>query len=162
MNVRTWKSVFTAIFSLLVLAYAIQNVANLSGGMYGSFEYVLSQADHVAYPNSAIPAITSPALIWAALITVLLLEFAAAGLTGLGALQMWQQRNSTGEAFSAAKKHALNGLGIAVIVWLLLFGTFGAAVYQMWQTAVGAGSQNGAFQFSVYALLLFGLLCLED
>jgi hypothetical protein len=32
----------------------------------------------------------------------------------------------------------------------------------MWQTAIGASSYNGAFQLTVYALLLFGLVSLED
>jgi predicted small integral membrane protein len=162
MSVRIWKIVFTAIFSLLVFAYAVQNVANISGGMYSSFVYVLSQADHVAYPESVVPAITNPALIWATLSAVLVLEFASAALTAFGAWQMWQHRKSNAGEFASAKRHALNGFGVAVVVWLLFFGTFGAAVFQMWQTTLGAGSFNGAFQYTVYALLLFALVGSEE
>ena len=145
-----------------MISYAVQNVANLSGGMYSSFAYVLSQADHVAYAESAVPAITQPFLIWATLLVVLILEFACAGLTGFGAWNMWKNRNGSTAEFAIAKRQALNGLGIAVIIWFLLFGTFGAAVFQMWQTQIGASSYNGAFQFTVYALVLFGLLSIED
>ena len=162
MNIRIWKTIFTAIFSLLVFAYAAQNVANISGGMYASFVYVLIQADHVAYAESVVPAITHPALIWTTLVFVLVLEFASAALTAVGAWQMWQHRAASAQDFASAKQHALNGFGIAVIVWLLLFGTFGAAVFQMWQTTIGAGSFNGAFQLTVYALLLFGLISISD
>ena len=162
MNIRSWKTIFTAIFGLLILIYALQNVANINGGMYASFEYVLNQADHAAYPESVIPAITPPALIWGVLLLVLGLEFACAVFIGIGSWNMWKQRDASAADFGAAKKHAMNGLGLAVIVWFLLFGTFGAAAFQMWQTAIGASSYNGAFQLTVYALLLFGLVSLED
>lgn len=162
MNIRVWKIVFTVIFSLLVFSYAVQNVANITGGMFASFAYVLSQADHSAYPESVMPAITQPALIWAVLLLVLVLEFICGTLVALGACNMWKYRAGTSAEFRAAKIHALNGFGVGVVVWLLLFGTFGAALFQMWQTEVGTSSFNGAFQLTVYSLLLFGLISLED
>ena len=162
MTVRAWKAVFTAIFSLLVLSYAVQNVANLTGGMFSSFVYVLSQADHLAYPESVVPSVTQPWLIWATLLLVLSLEFVCAALTGYGAWRMWKHREQSAISFASAKKHALNGLGVGVVIWFLLFGTFGAAVFQMWQTEIGASSFNGAFQLTIYALLLFGLVSIED
>ena len=162
MNIRTWKIIFTAIFGLLVFAYAIQNVANITGGMFGSFAYVLSQADHVAYPESVFPAITHPVLVWVVLLFVLVLEFLCVTLVALGAWNMWQRRSGTSAEFRKAKTHALNGFGVGVVVWLLLFSTFGAALFQMWQTEVGASSFNGAFQLTVYSLLMFGLISLED
>ncbi|SHG97136.1 DUF2165 family protein [Ferrimonas marina] len=162
MTIRAWKAVFVAIFSAMALIYALQNVANLGGGMYASFAYVLGQADHAAYPESIFPAIHSPLLIWFALLTVLLLEFACAGLTGLGAWRMWRARQASGSDFRTACLPALNGLGVAVLVWMLLFGTFGGALFQMWQNQVGSGSANGAFQLTVYALLLFGLLSMPE
>ncbi len=162
MNIRSWKTVFTAIFALLVFSYAVQNVANITGGMYSSFAYVLSQTDHLAYSVSVVPEITQPLLIWSVLLVVLSLEFTSAALTGFGAWNMWKHRGGASNEFALAKRHALNGVGLAVIVWFLLFGTFGAAVFQMWQTEIGAGSFNGAFQLTVYGLLLFGLISVED
>jgi predicted small integral membrane protein len=162
MTIRAWKAAFTAIFFLLVLSYAVQNVANITGGMYSSFAYVLSQSDHLAYPKSVVPAITQPLLIWATLLVVLALEFTCAALTGYGAWSMWKNRNGTTAEFTSAKKQALNGVGVAVIIWFLFFGAFGAAVFQMWQTEIGASSFNGAFQITIYGLILFGLLSIED
>lgn len=162
MSIRSWKSVFTAIFSVLVLSYAVQNVANLTGGMYSSFTYVLSQADHVAYPESVVPAVTQPVLIWMVLLSVLVLEFVCVAFTSFGAWDMWRHRKASSSEFTAAKKHALNGLGIAVVIWFLLFGTFGAALFQMWQTEIGSSSFNGAFQLTVYGLLLFGLISTDE
>ncbi|MFT7651935.1 MAG: putative small integral membrane protein [Candidatus Azotimanducaceae bacterium] len=162
MTIRAWKAVFTAIFFLLVFSYAIQNVANITGGMYSSFAYVLSQSDHLAYPESVVPVITQPWLIWTVLLSVISLEFVCAALTGYGAWCMWKYREGTTQEFAEAKKQALNGLGLAVVIWFLLFGTFGAAVFQMWQTEIGASSFNGAFQITIYALILFGLISVED
>ena len=162
MSTRAWKAVFTAIFFLLVLSYAVQNVANITGGMYSSFAYVLGQSDHVAYPRSVIPAVTQPILVWATLLLVLSMEFLCAALTGFGAWRMWKNRKGSSSEFASAKKYALNGFGVGVLVWFLLFGTFGAALFQMWQTEIGTSSFNGAFQLTVYALLLFGLIATED
>jgi len=116
----------------------------------------------MAYPKSVVPPVTQPVLIWAVLLIVLGLEFACAALTGFGAWSMWKKRDASSKEFAAAKKHALNGLGVAVVIWLLLFGTLGAAVFQMWQTQIGTGSFNGAFQFTVYGLLLFGLISIGE
>ena len=68
MSVRGWKAIFVAIFSFIILAYAVQNVFNITGGMHYSFQYVLGQADHTAYPNSFVPAIDNNILIWHAFI----------------------------------------------------------------------------------------------
>lgn len=162
MGSRAWKTIFVAIFSLMALIYAVQNVANLNGGMYASFAYVLGQADHVAYANSVVPAISHPLMIWLPLLLVLALEFISGGLMALGALAMWRTRNASSEQFNASKRHAVNGIGLAIICWFLLFGVMGGALFQMWQTQIGSGSYNGAFQFTVYGLVLFAIVSLED
>ncbi len=153
---------FSAIFGVMVLLYAIQNVANITGGMYASFQYVLGQSDHVAYPASVVPPLTHPVWIWMALTLVLVLEFACGAFVLLGAWKMWMARAGTNEEYRAAKRYALNGFGIGVVVWFLLFGALGGAAFQMWQTEIGASSFNGAFQLVVYSLLLFGLVSMDE
>ena len=37
-----------------------------------------------------------------------------------------------------------------MLVWFGLFGVIGSAFFQMWQTQVGTGSMNGAFQYFMY------------
>ena len=162
MSIRIWKIAFSAIFSFLIFAYAVQNVANITDGMFGSFAYVLGQADHLAYPESVVPVIAHPVLIWAVLLIVLASEFLCGILAAIGAWNMWQHRTGTSAEFRAAKTHAINAFGLGVVIWLLFFGTFGGAVFQMWQTEIGTSSFNGAFQLTVYSLLLFGLVSLED
>ena len=66
MAIRYLKMVLLLCVSFQVLLIGIQNFANLDQA-YASVAYVASNADHVAYPNSAFPALTSPLLIWMAL-----------------------------------------------------------------------------------------------
>ena len=161
MNVRIIKTIFVAIIALLCLAYASQNVVNLDAA-YASFAYVMSNVDHVAYPKSFMPAITSPALLWLALVLVVACEFLAGILAARGAVSMWGARNASADEFNNAKKHALAGCAMGVIVWLGFFGVFGGAFFQMWQTEIGKGSMDGAFQFFVSCAVVFIIVSKTD
>jgi predicted small integral membrane protein len=161
MNVRLLKTVFVSIIALLCLVYAIQNVVNLDAA-YASFAYVMSNADHVAYPKSFMPAISSPALLWVALILVVACEFLAGILAAKGAFSMFSTRNATAEEFQKAKRHALMGCALGIIVWLGFFGVFGGAFFQMWQTEIGKASMDGAFQFFLSCAVVFIIVSLTD
>ena len=161
MNVRLIKTIFVAIIALLCLAYATQNVVNLDAA-YASFAYVMSNVDHVAYPKSFMPAITSPALLWVALLLVLVGELLAGIFAAIGAWSMFSARSASSDAFQQAKKFALTGCALGVFVWLGLFGTFGGAFFQMWQTEIGKGSMDGAFQFFVSCAVVFMIVSMRD
>ncbi len=94
MQIRLLKTIFVAIIALLCLAYATQNIVNLDAA-YASFAYVMSNADHAAYAKSFMPAISSPALLWIALVLVVAFEFLAGLLAARGALSMWSARNAS-------------------------------------------------------------------
>jgi len=158
---RYFKIDFVILISLLCLFYAGQNVANLEA-CYQAFVYVMSNADHEAYAVSFFPAIQSPALIWLMLVLVVGLEFAAGLLAAKGAWDMWDARKAPAASFNAAKKYALLGCSTGIIVWLGLFSVFGGALFQMWQTQVGAGSLANAFQFFMACGLVFIIVNLAD
>jgi predicted small integral membrane protein len=144
MAIRYLKMILLICISLLGLLFAIQNLANLDQA-YASLAYVMSNQDHVAYPNSAFPAITSPVLIWMALGAVLLGEFGAGFLSAKGSWDLFANRNASADVFNAAKTFGILGCGIAVVTWLGLFMAIGGAYFQMWQTVIGTGSWSGAF-----------------
>jgi len=158
---RYLKIDFVILIALLCLFYAGQNVANL-GACYWSFEYVLGLADHVSCPNSFFPAIKSPAIIWTVLVVVVAFEFVAGLFAAKGAWDMWGARKGSAIEFDAAKKNALIGCSLGIIVWLGFFGVFGGALFQMWQTEVGSASMDGAFQFFVSCAVIFLITSLED
>ncbi len=74
MAIRYLKMVLLLCVSFQVLLIGIQNFANLDQA-YALVAYVTSNADHVAYPNSSFPALTSPFLIWMALGAILIGSF---------------------------------------------------------------------------------------
>ena len=75
---------------------------------------------------------------------------------------MWRARHAQAEDFRAAQKLAEIGAGVGVLVWFGLFGVIGSAFFQMWQTQVGTGSMNGAFQFFVSCALTLLFLNQRD
>ena len=161
MFLRYLKIDFVIIIALLCLFYAGQNVANLSA-CYGAFEYVLGGGDHVAYQNSIFPAIQSPVIIWSVLVFVVGLEFVAGLFAAKGAWDMWGARKGSAEEFNAAKTNALIGCGLGIVIWLGFFGVFGGALFQMWQTQIGAGSMDDAFQFFVSCAVIFLITNSDD
>lgn len=161
MHIRSLKTVFNAIIALLCLAYATQNIVNLDAA-YASFAYVMSNADHAAYAKSFMPAISSPILLWIALVLVVACEFLAGLLAAKGAFSMWGARNAPADEFNRSKKYALLGCGMGVIVWLGFFGVFGGAFFQMWQTEIGKASMDGAFQFFISCAVVFIIASMPD
>jgi predicted small integral membrane protein len=156
MNNRNLKIVLVAFVSLGALLWAIQNVVNL-GSAYQSVAYVTSNVDHTAYPKSFGPAITSPVLVWLALIIILVGEFAAGLLAAKGVFDMYSCRRRTAAEFYAAKRFAVLGCGAAVIVWFGIFTVIGGAYFQMWQTEIGDASFRGALHYATInaAILIF-------
>ena len=109
-----------------------------------------------------MPAIHNPAATWLVLVLVVTLEFAAGLLALKGAWDLWRVRKASAEDFNGAKTYALIGCGVGIVVWLGLFAVFGGALLQMWQTDIGAGSMDGAFQFFVACALIFLIVTGRD
>jgi len=152
MHVRYLKILFVVITSVMALVYVTQNMANIDEA-HQAIVYVMSGADHEVYPDSFGPKFTNPALAWVAMIIIFSLEYLTGLLLAFGAWQMWQSRRAEPETFKSAQKWAQIGCGVGVLVWFGLFGVLGAAFFQMWQTAVGTGSMNGAFQYFAYCAI---------
>jgi predicted small integral membrane protein len=161
MAIRLLKIVFVTFVSLLCLFYAAQNVANLDA-CYQAFAYVLGAVDHQVYPDSIFPAIQSTVVIWLVLVVVVGLEFVAGILAAKGAWDLWIARKAPAIDFNGAKTYALIGCGIGIVIWLGFFAVFGGALFQMWQTEIGAGSMDDAFQFFVSCAFIFLIVSSVD
>jgi len=150
---------FATLTSLMALIYVTQNLVNADAA-HQAVIYVMGGAGHAVYDNSFGPKLSHPTLGWIVIVIIFGLEYATGLLLAKGAWDMWQTRNADLEAFSASKKWALIGSGVGVFVWFGLFGVIGAAFFQMWQTAIGAGSMDDAFQ--LFASCAFTLLFLNQ
>ncbi|HUE80039.1 MAG TPA: DUF2165 family protein [Sphingomicrobium sp.] len=152
MEHRYLKIALTLSVALLALFYVTHNVINWSAAT-GAVGYVLSQQDHQAYPASLLPPIVSPA-VHGIVTAIICAAEAAAGIIALvGAWRLWTARKADTVAFAAAKRLAVIGSGMAALVWFFLFAVFAGALFQMWQTEVGAASLEGAWQFSGLSFL---------
>ena len=153
MPLRIIKILLSLFLALLALFYATQNVVNLEQA-FGAVAYVLGNVDHAVYPESFGPAITAEPLLWAALFTIILMEY----LTGLvllkGTLDLWRARRGDRESFAASKQWTLVGAGLGMLIWFGLFHVFGGALFQQWQTQAGDGSLRGAFWYGAMMALV--------
>jgi predicted small integral membrane protein len=71
-------------------------------------------------------------------------------------------RQAPATEFNESKTYALLGCGLGIVIWLGLFGVFGGALFQMWQTEIGGNSMDDAFQFFVSCALVFLIVNAAD
>ena len=159
--IRILKVVLALCVALMCSFYALQNVVNLQAA-YNFVALMASMEGHVAYPDTFGTAITSPALIWLILWIIILSEFAAGLLAAKGSFDMWQARSADSAGFNKAKKLAIAGAGIGVVIWFGYFHAIGGAFFQMWQTQVGAQPLQGAFQYAVMCGMVMIYLSMQD
>lgn len=145
---RILKSLLVLTIGVHALVYALQNVANIAAAQ-GAIAYVMSGADNEAYPHTMFFKTASPALAWLALACILAGEFFVAFFGIKGGWDLFSARNGTAEQFNAAKSGGLWAAGLALLTWFGLFGVFGGAFFQMWQTEAGDSSLRGAFFFAL-------------
>lgn len=146
MTIRHFKCLFVLLLALMCLFYAFQNIANIDA-CYQAIAYVLSMQEHAVYPDSIIPTIEASFLVWFVVILIIVTEILAGLVLLKGAWDLWSARLADAMVFNQAKKYALIGAGIGILVWFGYFAVFGGALMQMWQTQAGDMSLRGAFQF---------------
>lgn len=129
----------------------------------GAVGYALSQADQAGgYERHLVPPIHSPVLAALVTMTVVIGEGAAGVLALWGAVRLWRARHVDEDAFVAAKRFAVLGAGIAVLVWFLLFAVFGGALLQMGQAPGLRPALDGAFKFATYSFLVLIYLSIPE
>ena len=156
MLIRMSKIALVVFVGLQGLFYGLNNIVNFKQAI--SFVTgVLPMEGHAAYPNAFGPAITWPPLIVATLCVIIIGELLIAGLSFKGAYDMLRARKGPSGMFNMAKKYAVLGCAMALVVWFGMFLAVGGAYFQMWQTELGAAAMTGAFQYSMASgiILLF-------
>lgn len=149
---RIMKSLLVLTVGLNALFCALQNIANIDEA-HAAFAYVISGADQKTYPHTLFFYSGSSALHWAALIAVLVGEFAIAFFGIKGAWDLFAARNGTAKQFRSAKTAGLHAGGLALLTWFGLFLAVGANLFQMWQTPIGSNSQEHAAAFAALSAI---------
>ena len=161
MHLRYIKILMAFVAAAMCLVYVFQNFANLPAA-HASLLYVMSGADHAAYPNTFGFHTDNTLIAWFAVAVICSFELLA-GLSLLyGSFRMWGARSLDSMEFVISRKWAEIGAGFGILVWFGFFGVIGSAFFQMWQTQIGANSMNGAFQMFASCVLTLLVLNLPD
>ncbi len=142
--IRLVKIILVVLVGLQGLFYFISNTVNFEYALLAVGE-ILSQRDSPIYQNLIIPPITNPLITKLALITIMTGELLVGLISFKGAFDLFAVRKASAADFNGAKKYAILGCAMALIVWFGFFTVIGTALLQMWQSQVGAGSFEGAF-----------------
>ena len=136
--------------------YVAGNIANWNAGL-GAIAYVLSMEGNEIYGSHIFPPVTNSVMVTIAFLLILAGEFLVGALSFKGAWDLWIARKGSADTFNASKTYAIVGTGMAVVVWFGGFIVVGGALFQMWQTPIGASSLDNAFVFAVTGglILLF-------
>ncbi len=159
--IRYLKIILVVFVGLQGFSYFAGNIANWEEAK-GFVAYVLSLQDHTVYPNDIVPAITSPALVTLTLIAIVAGEFLVGAVSTFGALKMLGAARKPADQFNAAKTFAILGCGVGVLLWFGLFTVVGVGFFGMWQTALGAGSMDGAFVYFMSSGLVMLFVNMKD
>ena len=120
---------------------------------------------HVMMMDSTFPsnhamwrAVNTPAFHTAFYLSIIAWESVTMVLCWWGAVQLGQSLRGTTAGFQAAKKWAIAGLSLSLLMWLVTFLTVGGEWFLMWQSKTWNG-QEAAFQmFTVVGIVLLLLV----
>jgi predicted small integral membrane protein len=142
-------------------AGAFHNVMDWTGTT-GAVAAVTSMATFEGGPESW-QASSNLVLIWAGALFIMLSKVTAGTLCLIGATNMWQERHSDSASFSSAKKLALAGCGIAM---LMLFGGFiviAESWFELWRSDVMRDPVLGsAFRYGAMITLIAVFVALDN
>lgn len=158
---RTTKILAAVFIGAIGLLFFLDNLFNLQTA-HAVVSMVVSGAEQPYYQMIG-PAVTASWLSWTALFTIMAGELAV-GLLGLaGAVQMILARSGSAESFNHAKRLAVLGGVVGMLVWYGFFIVIGESYFNMWQFPTGLGSVEGAFRYgTVCAVLMFYVRLPDD
>lgn len=145
--VRHFKAILVLFASIQGFAYVAGNLMNFENARQ-VVSLVISQADHLYYPNHIIPVLEGNTAATIALFVIIAGEALVGLLCLKGAIDLFTAAGADAETFGSRKTFALLGTGMGMIVWFGGFIVVGAGLFQMWQTEIGSGSFEGAFIYA--------------
>ncbi len=148
---RLSKILLMAAIALWLALVAFGNITDY-GSNWVFVQHVLAM-DSI-FPDAGIHyrAIHAPLLQHIAYLLIIATETLAAVLCGLGAWRLWRARSAPAALFHRAKRLAVAGLTLGLLLWLGGFMAIGGEWFGMWMSAQWNGLAS-AFRFVVVLLL---------
>lgn len=120
---------------------------------------------HVMMMDSTFPsnhamwrAVNTPAFHTAFYLSIIAWESVTMVLCWWGAVQLGQSLRGTAARFQAAKKWAIAGLSLSLLMWLVAFLTVGGEWFLMWQSKTWNGQETAFRMFTVVGIVLLFLV----
>ena len=132
-------------------------VLNNTTGYDSNFQFVR----HVMMMDSTFPAnhamwraVNTPGIHTAFYLSIIAWESATMLLCWWGAVQLGRALRGTLAAFQAAKKWAIAGLTLSLLMWLVAFLSVGGEWFLMWQSKTWNGQEAAFRMFAVVGIVL--------
>lgn len=160
MPVRVSRILSVAMVALWVALVAFGNLTDYHSNLV-FVQHVLAM--DTIFPDAGIHyrAIHSPLLQHAAYGLIIATETLAAVLCGFGAWRLWRARRASAVLFQRAKRLAVIGLTLGLLLWLGGFMAIGGEWFGMWMSTQWNGLAS-AFRFVVVLLLALAYLGQRD
>jgi predicted small integral membrane protein len=120
---------------------------------------------HVMMMDSTFPsnhamwrAVNTPAFHTAFYLSIIAWESVTTVLCWWGTVQLGQSLRGTAAGFQAAKKWAIVGLSLSLLMWLVAFLTVGGEWFLMWQSKTWNGQEEAFRMFTVVGIVLLLLV----
>ncbi len=157
---RASKTIAVAAMGLLVSLVAFGNITD--------YETNLTFVQHVLLMDTTFPsatihyrAITNPALHHTAYAVIIITEVLTAALCWMGAFQLLRHLRDTGQEFNRAKRTAIAGLTVGLLLWQVGFIAIGGEWFGMWMSQQWNGIPS-PFRYLVMTLSVLIFLSLPD
>lgn len=150
MSIRLSKIILMATISLWIALVAFGNLTDYDSN-WVFVQHVLAM--DTIFPGAGIHyrAIHSPSLQRLAYALIIATEVLAASLCALGTWRMWRERGAAAGDFRRARRMAVAGLCLGLLLWLGGFMAFGGEWFGMWMSTQWNGLES-AFRFVVVLL----------
>ena len=160
--VRDLKILFAVLVAFWGLVGAMGNFASLSVA-YEYVEMVTSMSAFVEDGRATPPwRTTSPAIVWAGVALIVLGKLGALIFCSIGAYKMARTRRDERSSFTAAKRWAVVGCGLAVAMLFGGFAVIGETMYLMWAFPDGEHSAAGAWRYGGFIALIMIFIAQPD
>jgi predicted small integral membrane protein len=103
-------------------------------------------------------AIGAPAIHIAFYVGIIAWEAVISTLLWWGSMRLFRATRQSVAAFNAAKRIAILGLTLSMLMWLVAFLCVGGEWFLMWQSPTWNGQQEAFRMFTVVALVLVILM----
>lgn len=152
MIVRLSKILLLATIALWIALVAFGNLTDY-GSNWPFVQHVLAMDTIFPHADIRYRAIHSPLLQRGAYALIIAIEALAAALCWWGTWRLWRARRASAAAFHRAKRVAVLGLAVGVVLWLGGFVAVGGEWFGMWMSSQWNGIQS-AFRFALVLLAM--------